>query len=292
MCVFCVEACLRSSVLARLCVVYKVSEDSFGPQCESGVHLNYAKLVPAYKLVKNTRTSAFQKHRRFFHVVFLTSVSPFFWDAEGNGRPSYRFCHHLNACLQLTSCTILKKTPYKNPDLFPGLGAENWSTGSGIGRPLMNIKLPQIIWGGGGVRVWMWDIHLSTLHVAIHLHVWEVTLFHSEQVHTFSIYPSVHPSIPQSTTLLLYAVILSDTPPPPPSWLASSSVACHGGCAPSKLIDSSFFQKDVAVYQCALRSPAAGGAWLAGRLLKTVIPPLMPPSWKFRIVSAKTPYAK
>lgn len=118
-------------------------------------------------------------------------------------------------CLQLTSCTIRKKTPYKNPDLFPGLGAENWSTGSGIGRPLMNIKLPQIIWGGGGVRVWMWDIHLSTLHVAIHLHVWEVTLFHSEQVHTFSVYPSVHPSIPQSTTLLLYAVMLSDTPPLP-----------------------------------------------------------------------------
>ena len=129
--------------------------------------------------------------------------------------------------------------------------------------------------------------------------------------HTFAIHPSVHPPIHpplnyHTTKLLLCAVMLSDaaasSPPPPPppdssssplpSWLASSSVACHGGCAPSKLIDSSFFQKDVAGYQCALRSPATGGAWLAGRLLKTVIPPLMPPSWKFRIVSAKTPYAK
>lgn len=77
----------------------------------------------------------------------------------------------------------------------------------------------------------------------------------------------------------------------PPS-LASSSVACHGGCAPSKLIDSRFFQKDVPGYHGALRSRAMGDAWLAGRLLKTVIPLPMPPSWKFRIVSAKMVYAK
>ncbi len=118
----------------------------------------------------------------------------------------------------------------------------------------------------------------------------------SQRTSAHLLHPSIHPSVRPTPLppLLPCAVMLSDAPPTSslPSWLASSSVACHGGCAPSKLIDSSFFQKDVVGYQRTLRSPATGGAWLAGRLLKTVIPPLMPPSWKFRIVSAKTPYAK
>lgn len=128
----------------------------------------------------------------------------------------------------------------------------------------------------------------SSRHPSIHRHVWKLMLLHSKQVHTFS---TIHLSIYPSPAPVLCAVMLSDAPLLPTS-LASSSVACHGGCAPSKLIGSPFFQKDVAGYHRALRSLATGGAWLAGSLLKTVIPPLMPPSWKFRIVSAKTPYAK
>lgn len=101
------------------------------------MHLHYAKLVPTYKLAKNTPTSDFQKHRGFFQVLFLMSVSPFI-EGRGNQEAVLLVLEPYERRLQLTSCTILKKTPYYNPDLFPGC-AGNWSTSSGIGRPLMNI---------------------------------------------------------------------------------------------------------------------------------------------------------
>ncbi len=258
----------------------------------NGTRVNYTELVPTFKLVRRAvcvaSAALFSKRRRVIRGHHTGSVT-------------------FGLLIQLTPSTSLKQAPLiriqfhflayveKTGWRALGLDALSW---------IFNCHQPseaEVSWGGGG---WVTGCcgYFSRQCKHTFLSPSHPTTLPSTYMSrtrgcftTHLLHPSICPSIPHSSTLLLCAVMLSDAPPPSsplPSWLASSSVACHGGCAPSKLIDSSFFQKDVAGYQCALRSPATGGAWLAGRLLKTAIPPLMPPSWKFRIVSAKTPYAK